>query len=130
MALKEGELSDVVDILAPVRGATSPPLAAEAVFWSGEVYLLQQQWELALQVYQELIDTYTEEHRWRALARFKMAVIYEHQQDWERALRVYQTLLSATMEEEVRANVQQRIVAIEAGRVFKPQQPPRSPSEG
>ncbi|MEE8302726.1 MAG: tetratricopeptide repeat protein [Candidatus Tectomicrobia bacterium] len=130
LALKEGELSDVLDILAPVRGATSPPLAAEALFWSGEVYLQQQQWELALQVYQELIDTYTEEHRWRTLARFKMAVTYEHQQDWERALRVYQTLLSATMEEEVRANVQQRIVAIEAGRVFKPQQPPRSPSEG
>jgi tetratricopeptide (TPR) repeat protein len=130
LAFQAGRLTEVLDFLAPVRGAASPALAAEALFRSGEVYLQQQRWELAFQVYQELIDRYLAELPWSTLARLRVGMIYEHQHDWERALQVYQSLLTATTDEELRANVRRRIAAIEAGRVVEPQQTPRSASEG
>lgn len=130
LALREGLLTDALDILAPVRGASVTALAVEALFWSGEVYLKQQRWELALQVYQELVDTYPDAAHWHALASFRMGVIYEHQQDWERALQVYQELQATTTDHDVRANVEQRIAAIEAGRVVQPLPPSPSSSDG
>jgi TolA-binding protein len=130
LAFKEGQFVDALDFLAPVREASIPALAAEALFWSGEVYLQQQQWDLALQVYQELIDRYAIEQQWSTLARLRLGVIYEHQQEWERALQAYRTLLTTTTDEEVLANARQRIAAIEAGHVLKSQPLPASSSEG
>lgn len=127
---REGLLAETLDVLAPVRGAGIMPFAVEALFWSGEVYLKRQQWELAMQVYQELMDTYPDEVRWHALASFRMGVIYEQQQDWERALRIYRALQSTTTDGDVRANVQRRITAIEAGRVDPPPLPSFSSSDG
>jgi TolA-binding protein len=130
LAFKEGEFADVLDFMAPVRGSASSVLAAEALFWSGEAYFQQQQWDLALQVYQELLDRYQAERHWNTLARLRLGTIYEHHHDWQEALRAYQAVLATTTDGEVRANVRQRIVAIEAGRVLKPRPSPRTPSEG
>jgi tetratricopeptide (TPR) repeat protein len=129
LAFQEGQYNEVLDFLAPARQALSAALAAEALFWSGEAYLQQQQWELALQVYQELIDRYQTEKHWSTLARLRIGVIYEQQHEWERALQTYQTLLTTTTDAETLTEVQQRIAAIEAGRVLKPQTP-STPSEG
>jgi TolA-binding protein len=130
LAFKEGEFADALDFMAPVRGTASSVLAAEALFWSGEAYLKQQQWDLAFQVYQELIDRYQAERHWNTLARLRLGTIYEHHHDWPEALRAYQAVLATTTDGEVRANVRQRIGAIEAGRVLKPRPSPRTPSEG
>lgn len=132
LALQEALWAEALDVLAPVRQSALPSLAVEALFWSAEVYLRQQQWELALQVYQRLIDTYADAAvlRWRTLAKFRIGVIYEHQQDWEGALRIYRALQATTTDREVRLNVQQRIAAIQAGRVDHPQPPPLPSSDG
>jgi tetratricopeptide (TPR) repeat protein len=132
LALQEGLWAEALDVFAPVREAALPSLALEALFWSAEVYLKQQQWELALQVYQRLVDTYSDSDalHWRTLAKFRIGVIYEHQQDWEGALRIYRALQSTTTDREVRTNVQQRIAAIQAGRVDQPQPSPLPSSDG
>ncbi|MCZ6876282.1 MAG: tetratricopeptide repeat protein [bacterium] len=132
LALQEGLWAEALDVFAPVREAALPSLALEALFWSAEVYLKQQQWELALQVYQRLVDTYSDSdaRHWRTLAKFRIGVIYEHQQDWEGALRIYRALQSTTTDREVRTNVQQRIAAIQAGRVDQPQPSPLPSSDG
>lgn len=131
LALRAGLLADALDVLAPVRGGGVTALAAEALFWSGEVYLQQERWELALQLYQELVDTYPDAAYWHALASFRMGIIYEHQQDWEHALQVYQALRATTTEQDLRTNVEQRIAAIETGRVVPlPPPPPLSSSDG
>ena len=130
IAVKHEHFAQALGFLAPVRQTAVPELAAEALFWSGEAYRQQQQWELALQVYQELLDRYAALQDWSMLARLRMGLIYEHQQDWERALRTYQVLLSMTTDENIRATVHQRITAIEAGQVLQPQPPSRFPSKG
>lgn len=130
MAVKHEHFAQALGFLAPVREAAFPMFAAEALFWSGEAYRRQQQWELALQVYQELVDRYATLPDWSTLARLHMGVIYEHQQEWERALQTYQALLSMTTDENIRANVHQRITAIEAGQVLQPQPPSHAPSKG
>ena len=102
------------------------PLVDHLFEWKSELNtnLKQQQLELALQVYQKLIDTYPAEEHWHALASFRIGVIYEQQQDWDRALHIYRALQAATIDQDIRVNAQQRIVAIEAGRVVQP--PPSS----
>jgi tetratricopeptide (TPR) repeat protein len=130
LAFKVGQLGDAVDFLAPARQASSSAVAAEALFWSGEVYFRQQQWDLALQLYQELIDRYAAEGSWSALARLRLGTMYEQQQDWERALQAYKTLLTATTDVEVLANVRRRITAIEAGQILTPQTSSAPQSEG
>ena len=104
--------------------------AAEALFWSGEAYFQQQQWDLASQVYQELLDRQLAAPQWSTLARLRLGMIYEQQQEWERALRAYQILLTMTTDAEILATARQRIVAIEAGRVPKPSAPPMRLSDG
>jgi tetratricopeptide (TPR) repeat protein len=131
LAFKVGQWGAALDFLAPVRQASSATLAAEALFWSGEVYFQQQQWDLALQVYQELIDRYAaEEEHWGALARLRLGTIYEQQQEWERALQVYKALLTATLEAELLTHVRRRITAIEAGQALTPQPPVAPRSKG
>jgi TolA-binding protein len=130
LALQEGQLPEALDFLASVRQAPFPPLAAEALFWSGEAYFQQQQWDLAAQVYQEILDSHQTERHWGTLAQLRLGTIYEQQRDWDRALQSYQTLLTTVTDTEIRTTVQQRITAIEAGRVSKPQSPATFPSEG
>jgi tetratricopeptide (TPR) repeat protein len=130
LAVQEGQLAVALALLAPVRGTTSPPLAAEALFWSGEAYFLQQQWEEALQAYQDVLDTQQAEKQWSTLAHLRMGTIYEHQHEWDRALQTYQHLLTTATDGEVLSTVQQRIAAIEAGRTFKPPAPGALPWEG
>jgi tetratricopeptide (TPR) repeat protein len=132
LALQEELWAEALDVLAPVRQSALPSFAVEALFWSAEIYLRQQQWELALQVYQQLVDTYADDAvlRWRTLAKFRIGVIYEHQQDWEGALRIYRALQATTTDREVRINVQQRIAAIQAGRVDRSQPSPLPSSDG
>ncbi|MGQ4807119.1 Cell division coordinator CpoB [Candidatus Entotheonellaceae bacterium PAL068K] len=130
LALTAGKLNAALDFFAPVRPGVSPSLAAEVLFLTGEVYLEQEQWDLALQVYQELLDLYGTEWRWSSLARLRVGMIYEHQREWERALRTYQALLVPTTDEPILANARRRIAAIEAGRVPKSQPPSLAPSEG
>jgi tetratricopeptide (TPR) repeat protein len=130
LALQEGQLSEALDFLAPVREAPVPSLAAEALFWSGETYFQQQQWDLAAQVYQETLDRHGTEEHWRMLAQLRLGTIYEQQRDWERALQAYHTLLTTVTDAAIRATVQQRITAIEAGQVIKRQSPTTFPSEG
>jgi tetratricopeptide (TPR) repeat protein len=130
LAFKAGQLGEALDFLAPARQASSIAIAAEALFWSGEAYFRQQQWDLALQLYQELIDKYAAEGAWSALAHLRLGTIYEQQQDWERALQAYKALLTATTDVEVLANVRRRIAAIEAGQVLTPQTSSAPQSEG
>jgi tetratricopeptide (TPR) repeat protein len=130
LAFQEGQFAEALDYLAPVRESAPGPLAAEALFWSAEAYFRQQQWDLAHQVYQELLDRHSAEQQWSALARLRLGMIYEQQQEWERALRAYQILLTMTTDAEVIANAQQRIAAIEAGRVLRPQLPSPRQSDG
>jgi tetratricopeptide (TPR) repeat protein len=130
LAFKEGQFAEALDYLAPVRESALGPLAAEALFWSAEAYFRQQQWDLAHQVYQELLDRHSAEQQWSALARLRLGMIYEQQKEWERALHAYQILLTLTTDAEVIANAQQRIAAIEAGRVLRPQLPSPRQSDG
>jgi TolA-binding protein len=129
LAVQQEQWETALIFLAPARGAEASAIAAEALFWSGEVYLHQQRWELAQQVYQELLDRYPGEFHWTALTRLRLGTIYEQQQDWEQALRAYHTLLETTTETEVVATARRRIMAIEAGRTT-PQRVPTTPSEG
>jgi tetratricopeptide (TPR) repeat protein len=130
LAFKEGQFAEALDYLAPVRESALGPLAAEALFWSAEVYFHQQQWDLAYQVYQELLDRHSAAQQWSMLARLRLGMIYEQQQEWERALRAYQILLTMTTDAEVIATAQQRIAAIEAGRVPRRQLPSPRLSDG
>lgn len=129
LAVQQEQWETALTVLAPARSAEASSIAAEALFWSGEVYLRQQRWELAQQVYQELLDRYPEEIHWVALTRLRLGAIYEQQQEWEQALQAYHTVLEATTEAEVVATARQRIMAIEAGRET-PQRSPAMPSEG
>ena len=130
LAFKEGHFTEALDYLAPVRETAAGAFAAEALFWSGEVYFQQQQWDLARQVYQELLDRYMTEQQWSALARLRLGMIYEQYQEWEHALRAYQLLLTMTTDAEVMAHARQRIAAIEAGRVHRLQIPSTRLSDG
>jgi TolA-binding protein len=130
LAFQAGQFAEALDYLAPVRESVMGPLAAEALFWSAEVYFRQQQWDLAYQVYQELLDRHIAEQQWSTLARLRLGMIYEQQQEWERALRAYQILLTMTTDAEVIATAQQRIAAIEAARVPRPQLPSPRLSDG
>lgn len=130
LAFKAGRLGEALDFLAPARQASSAALAAEALFWSGEVYFQQQQWDLALQVYQELLDRHAAEGHWSPLARLRLGTIYEQQQEWERALQAYKALLTATTDTELMAHVRRRIAAIEAGQALTPQAPSAPQSKG
>jgi tetratricopeptide (TPR) repeat protein len=130
LALKEGHFAEALDYLAPVRETSVAAFAAEALFWSGEAYFQQQQWDLASQVYQELLDRQLAAPQWSTLARLRLGMIYEQQQEWERAVRAYQILLTVTTDAEILATARQRIVAIEAGRLPKPSAPPMRLSDG
>jgi tetratricopeptide (TPR) repeat protein len=130
LAFKEEQFAEALDYLAPVRESALGPVAAEALFWSAEAYFRQQQWDLAHQVYQELLDRHSAEQQWSALARLRLGMIYEQQQEWERALRAYRTLLSVTTDADIVANARQRIGAIEAGRVPRPSAPSLGQSDG
>jgi tetratricopeptide (TPR) repeat protein len=130
LAFKEGHFPEALDYLAPVRETPAGALAAEALFWSAEVYFQQQQWDLAHQVYQELLDRHMAEQQWSALARLRLGMIYEQQQEWDRALHAYRLLLTVTTDAEVMAHARQRIAAIEAGRVHRLQVPSTRLSDG
>jgi tetratricopeptide (TPR) repeat protein len=130
LAVQQAQWDAALVWLAPARGAQGPAVAAEALFWSGEVYLRQQQHELAQQVYQELLDRYRAESRWAALAHLRLGTLYEQQQEWDQALQAYQASLAVTTDPEVAASARQRIAAIAAGRVNEPRRPPVAPSEG
>lgn len=129
LAVQAKRWDEALALLAPARGAVSPTIAAEALFLSGEVYLQQRRGELALQVYQELLDRYRVEAQWMALARLRLGTLYEKQQEWAQALHAYQVLLETATDPAVIASARRRITAIEAGRV-KPQPVPAVPSEG
>jgi tetratricopeptide (TPR) repeat protein len=130
LAFQEGQFTVALDYLAPVRESAVETIAAEALFWSGEVYFQQQQWDLAHQVYQEILDRHTAETQWSTLARLRLGMIYEQQHEWERALRAYQSLLTVTTDAEIIARARQRIAAIEAGQVRKLQTPATRLSDG
>lgn len=130
LAAEAGQHAVALEFLAPVCDAPFPALAAAALFWSGEVAFQQQEWELALQRYQTVFDRYPTMTPWHTLAHLRLGVTYEQQQEWARALHTYQLLQSSTTDAEVLGIVQQRIVAIEAGRVFKPMPPLPLPTEG
>jgi tetratricopeptide (TPR) repeat protein len=130
LAFKEGHFTEALDYLAPIRETPAGDLAAEALFWSGEAYFQQQQWDLAHQIYQELLDRHMTEQQWSALARLRLGMIYEQQQEWEHALRAYRLLLTVTTDAEVMAHARQRIAAIEAGRVHRLQVPSSRLSDG
>jgi tetratricopeptide (TPR) repeat protein len=127
LALQLEQWDVALAFLAPARGALVPAMAAESLFWSGEVYLQRQQWELAQQVYQELLDRYRAESHWTALAHLRLGTLYEKQQEWEQALQAYQASLATTTDAEVAANARRRIAAIAAGRVA-PHKAPAAPS--
>lgn len=127
LAFRETQWDNALTLLAPVRGAASPALAAQAMFWTAEVYLKQQHIELAQQVYQEILDQYRGQEHWQSLARLRLGTIYEQQHEWEQALRVYQALLDTAKDVELRAQARQRIEAIEAARVT-PQTAPQTPA--
>jgi uncharacterized protein HemY len=131
LALQQEQWETALASLAPARSAPVPALAAESLFWSGEVYLQRQQWELAQQVYQELLDRYRAELHWTALAYLRLGTLYEKQQEWEQAVQAYQASLAITTDAEVAANARQRIAAIAAGRVAPSKAPATPPaSEG
>jgi tetratricopeptide (TPR) repeat protein len=127
LALQQGQWDVALAFLAPARSAPMPAMAAESLFWSGEVYLQQQQWELAQQIYQELLDRYRAESHWTALAHLRLGTLYEKQQEWEQALQAYQASLATTTDAEVAASARRRIAAIAAGRVT-PHKAPAAPS--
>jgi tetratricopeptide (TPR) repeat protein len=130
LAVHEGQFAEALDYLAPVRETAIVAFAAEALFWSGEAYFQQQQWELASQVFQELLDRQLAAPQWSTMARLRLGMIYEQQQEWERAVRAYQMLLTVTTDAEIIAQARQRLVAIEAGRVPRPSAPPTRLSDG
>ena len=127
LAFRESQWDNALSLLAPVRGAASPALAAQAVFWTAEVYLKQQQIELAQQVYQELLDQFREQEHLQGLARLRLGTIYEQQHEWEQALQVYQALLDTAEEAALLTQARQRIKAIEAARVG-PKTAPQTPA--
>jgi TolA-binding protein len=127
LALQQEQWDVALAFLAPARSAPVPAMAAESLFWSGEVYLQRQQWELAQQVYQELLDRYRAESHWTALAHLRLGTLYEKQQEWEQALQAYQASLTTTTDPEVAASARRRIAAIAAGRVV-PHKAPAAPS--
>ncbi len=129
LALRQGRLDEAFSFLAPAREAASAAVAAEALFWTGEVYRKQQQWELAQQLYQELLDRSGAEQQWGNLARLRLGALYERQQEWGQALQAYQALLDTAVDPDMVRRARQRIAAIEVGRVT-PKTTPGGPSEG
>ena len=129
LAMQEQRFDEALTWLLPTRGSASPDVAVEAWYWSAEVFRQQQQWDQATHGYQELLQRYSAEAHWVALARLRLGMIYEVQQEWEQALELYRTLRDTATDADVVANAQRRIAAIEAGRVLR-RPAPATPSKG
>ncbi|ETW99901.1 MAG: hypothetical protein ETSY1_13245 [Candidatus Entotheonella factor] len=128
LALQAKRFEDALTLLPQTREATDAAMAAEILFRRAAAHYELQQWDMAKQQYQELLERYRSS-RWSPAAQWLLGAVYEQQQEWDLALETYRTLRDTATDAAVIAKAEHRIAAIEAGLVRSRPQTPPSPGK-
>ncbi len=124
LALQAKRFDDALALLPQMQELSTPDMATETLFWRAEVHYEQQQWAVAKQRYQDVLERDASGH-WGEAARLRLGTVYEQQKEWDLALETYRTLRDTATDVEMIANAESRIAAIEAGLVRSgPSTPP------
>ncbi len=124
LALQARRFDDALTLLPETHEMTVADMAAETLFWRAEVHYEQQQWNVAKQQYETLLERDETSH-WSVAARLRLGTVYEQQQEWDLALETYRRLRETATDAEIIANAERRIAAIEAGLVRQYPQTPQ-----
>ncbi|MEW5801812.1 MAG: tetratricopeptide repeat protein [bacterium] len=90
-------------------GSADRSVAAEALYWLGESYASQKNYDKAIHTFLQIPQQYAGIANWAVMAQMRLAGIYEHLKEYSKALELYETVAKNQKEDYFRQSAQQRI---------------------
>ncbi|MCL6583621.1 MAG: tetratricopeptide repeat protein [bacterium] len=111
MAYQAGQFTEAVRAYESASKASDRSVAAEALYWLGESWAGQKNYDQAIHAWLQLSQQqqYHGIDNWAAMAEMRVAGIYEHQGKVEKALELYEKVARGKNEDQLRSAARQRI---------------------
>ncbi|MEW6378320.1 MAG: tetratricopeptide repeat protein [bacterium] len=90
-------------------GSADRNVAAEALYWLGESWASQKNYDKAVQILLQIPRQYDGIAHWAVMAQMRAAGIYEHRGELNKALELYEKVAKSKSENQLRPTALQRI---------------------
>jgi len=105
--------AQALEVYTQASASSDPKIAGESLYWLGEAYTSQKEYDKALQTFLKILQRYPGADGWVTMARFRAAGIYEYQQNVTEALSLYHEVQSSKGNSRLKESARKRIETLQ-----------------